>query len=106
MPVNLSVDLAVAYLRERYASPVFVLLAALLAATGHVISPGAVALILLARSFVIAFLLVLAFRIGDDLADATRDRVSHPDRVLVRAKSRRPFVALLAATSALAIAMI
>jgi len=100
------IDTAAAYLRERYASPVFVVLAALLAATGLAISPGPVAAAALVRSFAIAFLLVLAFRIGDDLADAPRDGVLHPDRVLVRTADRRPFIALLTAAAALAGALI
>jgi len=100
------IDTAAAYLRERYASPVFVVLAALLAATGLMISPGPVAAAALVRSFAIAFLLVLAFRIGDDLADASRDGVLHPNRVLVRATDRRPFIALLIAAAAFAGALI
>jgi 4-hydroxybenzoate polyprenyltransferase len=100
------IDTAAAYLRERYASPVFVVLAALLATTGLMISPGPVAVAALVRSFAIAYLLVLAFRIGDDLADAPRDAVVHPDRVLVRATDRRPFIALLIAAAAFAGALI
>ena len=100
------IDAATAYLRERYASPLFVVLAALLTATGFAISPGEAGPAALFRSLAIAFLLVLSFRIGDDLADAPRDRVRHPDRVLVRAPERGPFIALLAATTALAVAII
>jgi 4-hydroxybenzoate polyprenyltransferase len=100
------IDTAAAYLRERYASPVFVALAALLAATGLMISPGPVTAAALVRSFAIAYLLVLAFRIGDDLADARRDGVEHPDRVLVRATDRRPFIALLIAAAVFAGALI
>jgi 4-hydroxybenzoate polyprenyltransferase len=100
------IDTAAAYLRERYASPLFAVLATLLAAAGWAISPGEVTVASLVRSFAIAFLLVLAFRIGDDLADAPRDAVLHPERVLVRTADRRPFVALLAATAAVALALI
>lgn len=100
------IDAATAYLRERYASPVFVVLAALLTATGLASSPGTVDAASLARSLAIAWLLVLAFRIGDDLADAPRDGASHPDRVLVRVADRRPFMALLVATAALAVVVI
>lgn len=100
------IDTAAAYLRERYASPRFVVLAALLAAAGLMISPGPVTAATFGRSLAIAFLLVLAFRIGDDLADAARDSVLHPDRVLVRTKDRWPFIVLLIAGAALAGALI
>jgi hypothetical protein len=39
---------------------------------------------------VIALALVVSFRMWDDLMDRERDRVKHPDRVLVRASSPAP----------------
>ena len=44
---------------------------------------------------VLAYTLVLIFRIVDDLADLRNDRLRHPDRVLVRASSRNPIVVLV-----------
>ena len=43
---------------------------------------------------VLAYTLVLVFRIGDDLADLRSDRLRHPGRVLVRASSGTPIVVL------------
>jgi len=45
----------------------------------------------------LALLLLLHFRLWDDLADLPQDRLTHPDRVLVGAPSLAPFRALLAA---------
>jgi len=44
----------------------------------------------LAIDALLALALVVAFRIWDDLADRDRDRVKHPDRVVVRASSTAP----------------
>lgn len=40
----------------------------------------------------LALLLIIVFRLRDDLADRSRDVVEHPDRVLVRASRLEPFV--------------
>src|SRR5690606_27276920 len=40
----------------------------------------------------LAWLLIATFRLRDDLADRERDAIVHGDRVLVRARSIRPFV--------------
>ena len=47
------------------------------------------------RTLVLAILLVAQFRLWDDLEDVDRDRIAHPERVLVRAPAA-PFRALLA----------
>jgi hypothetical protein len=39
----------------------------------------------------LAVVLIVTFRLRDDLADRRRDAVEHPERVLVRAQSIRPF---------------
>jgi len=45
----------------------------------------------------LAVLLVIAFRMADDLADRDRDRRRHPDRALVRARTIRTIVILAGA---------
>ncbi|MFO7562157.1 MAG: hypothetical protein R6X02_05910 [Enhygromyxa sp.] len=48
----------------------------------------------------LALLMIASFRVRDDLADRERDAVAHPKRVLVRARSTRPFaVAVVAGTT-------
>jgi 4-hydroxybenzoate polyprenyltransferase len=42
----------------------------------------------------LAFLVAAEFRVWDDLADRRRDAISHPERVLVRAKVMQPVVVL------------
>jgi 4-hydroxybenzoate polyprenyltransferase len=54
----------------------------------------------------LALLLVAAFRVWDDLADRGRDGGTHPERVLVRARSVRPAVLLCVALGAAAAAWI
>lgn len=44
----------------------------------------------------LAYVMIATFRIRDDLADRERDAVAHPERVLVRARSTRPFAAAVA----------
>jgi 4-hydroxybenzoate polyprenyltransferase len=44
-----------------------------------------------AIAFTMALLLVLEFRLWDDLCDVNRDRRVHPERVLCRSASLRPF---------------
>lgn len=80
-----AVELLLAYRRERLPMARFGALALFLAvagATGLVCAP----------MLLLAWLLVAVFRLRDDLADRERDREHHPDRVLVRADSVRPFV--------------
>lgn len=50
----------------------------------------------------LASVLIVAFRLRDDLADRERDAVAHPERALVRAKSTRPFAVAVAILLALA----
>lgn len=47
---------------------------------------------LLLKTFV-ALMLLVQFRLWDDLVDANRDRSSHPERVLARSDDRRVFAA-------------
>lgn len=52
-----------------------------------------------AAALALAAALVFQFRLIDDLADLPVDRVRHPERVLVRARSRWPFALAAAALS-------
>jgi hypothetical protein len=79
--------------RERLPWRVFVpAIAALTAAACW--TAGTLTLPSLAGTAVLVTLLVLQFRLWDDVADRARDAVSHPRRVVVRA-GVRTFVALL-----------
>ena len=49
----------------------------------------------LGRDALLALLLLLQFRLWDDLADLPRDRVDHPERVLCRAATHGPFRAAM-----------
>ncbi len=79
-----SIKLIYAYWRERYSISVFlpfaILIAAAGAAAGGSLPPVRDAWI----GCVLAYTLVLVFRIGDDLADLSSDRLRHPGRVLVQ----------------------
>ena len=97
------------YWRERYPARVFVPFAILLAAAGAAAGGAAGGSLPTVRdaikSCILAYMLILVFRIVDDLADLRSDRLRYPDRVLVRAvfmsaSSRTPIVVL-----ALAIAL-
>ena len=100
-------ELIASYLRERYRSRLFVPLALLLAITGmfaagsRVDAPSAVI-----ASVITCYLLVLAFRVWDDLEDRARDRRDHPERVLARSTSTLPWVVVLAVTFGTAVAII
>jgi 4-hydroxybenzoate polyprenyltransferase len=50
----------------------------------------------------LAALLIVTFRLRDDLADRERDAIEHPERVLTRAASTRPFALAVAFGLALA----
>jgi len=54
-----------------------------------------------AAAFGMALLLVLEFRLWDDLCDVQRDRHLHPKRVLCQSNSLRPFWALLVLLTAI-----
>ncbi len=88
------------YWRERYPASVFVPFAILLAAAGAAAGGSLPTVRDAIKSCILAYTLVLVFRIVDDLADLRTDRLHHPDRVLVkasrasRASSRTPIIAL------------
>lgn len=89
-----SIKLILAYWRERYPVSVFLPFAILIAAAG-VAAGGSLPTVRDAlMGCVLAYTLVLVFRIGDDLADLGSDRLRHPHRVLVQAPSVTPIVVL------------
>ena len=95
-----SADLILAWIRERYPLRIFAPLAVLLAAAGVATSDGSAAsLFAVARSAALALILVLAFRLWDDLEDAEHDRLDHPYRVLPNATRRAPFLLVLGVVS-------
>lgn len=89
-----SIKLIYAYWHERYPARVFVPFAILIAAAGTAAGGSLPTVRGAITGCVLAFTLVLVFRIGDDLADLPGDRRRHPGRVLVRASSRTPIVVL------------
>jgi 4-hydroxybenzoate polyprenyltransferase len=104
----MSIDLAIAYLRERYRPLPWVPLACALALAGLAVSGPLSAAT--AGDFVtawfIAFLLVLAFRVWDDIEDHERDTHEHPERIVVRAMTRVPFAAIAVIAGAAAVGII
>ena len=89
-----SIKLIYAYWRERYPVSVFLPFAILIAAAG-IAAEGSLPTVRDAMiGCVLAYTLVLVFRIVDDLADLSSDRLRHPDRVLVQASSVTPIIVL------------
>jgi len=97
-----SIKLVYAYWRERYPARVFVPFAILITAAGIAAGGSLPSVRDAIKGFFLSYTLVLAFRIGDDVADLPRDLVHTPGRVLVRASSRTPIIvlALLVASGA------
>ena len=91
-------ELIVRYLRERARLSVLVPLAAVMAAiggwTGGQVNgwTGQRRAIEFALATVTALVLMLAFRVWDDLEDRSRDAREHPSRVTVVANSVRPLI--------------
>ena len=87
-----SIKLIYAYWRERYPVSVFIPFSILIAAAG-VVAGGSLPTIRDALiGCVLAYTLILIFRIGDDLADLSSDRLRHPERVLVQASTVTPII--------------
>jgi hypothetical protein len=91
-----------AYLRERFPLRIFGLAATgLLAAASWASTPTPATLI---HATALSALLLLQFRLWDDLEDRARDRATHPERLLVRtpaAPHRRALLCLALANVAL-----
>jgi 4-hydroxybenzoate polyprenyltransferase len=87
-------ELILAYLKERARLRLFVPLSILLALAGRLMVPASSSIGMLALAAGQAFVLMLAFRIWDDLADRDADRVRHPARVTVTTRNVAPLYAL------------
>jgi len=86
-----------AYLRERFRPSIFGPATALLVTAALWATSTTRTRAMILESVAIAVLLLLQFRLWDDLEDRERDRAAHPDRVLVRgllAPFRRALAAL------------
>jgi 4-hydroxybenzoate polyprenyltransferase len=100
-------ELVARYLHERYGARPFIPLALTLGFAGRIAvgarldSPWS-----LPPSILLCYLLVLAFRVWDDLEDRARDQREHPERVLVRSSTRAPWFALLAGAFAISATII
>ena len=98
-----SIELILAYRRERYPLSVFVPFAILIAVAGIAASGSLPTISEVLIGFVLAFTLILVFRIADDFADLGSDRLRHPGRVLVQASSVTPIVVFAFLIAAVAV---
>lgn len=90
-----SIDLVTRYLAERARPAVLIPLAALLAFTAWAVTASAFwSVSSFLSATVTALLLILAFRVWDDLEDRRRDARKHPNRVMVTDERTKPFVTL------------
>jgi hypothetical protein len=92
-----SIKLIYAYWRERYPVSIFLPFAILIAVAGTAAQGSLPTVRDAMTGCVIAYTLVLVFRIADDLADLRSDRLHHPTRVLAqvsRASSVTPIIVL------------
>lgn len=97
MPSSSPVAELVAYGGERIATLRILLLVALVAGLGFAVEPPHDATNALIRA-TLAALLVIQFRLWDDIADREHDRARHPERVLQRHQGHgTPFFVLLGA---------
>lgn len=98
-----------AYARERYPARLFVPLAVFLGvaalASGSA-RPAAGLPASLAVSSALAFVLIFQFRLWDDLEDREHDRTTHPERVMSRAATPKPFRLLLVVVTVMNLALV
>ena len=80
-------DVFVAYLRERFRLKIFGTAAVVHGAAALWAAGASPALASVIVAIALTAALLLQFRLWDDLEDLGRDRVGHPERVLVRADS-------------------
>ncbi len=90
-----SIKLIYVYWRERYPVSVFLPFAILIVVAGIAASGSLPTVRSAVIGCVLAFTLVLVFRIADDLADLRSDRLRHPNRVLVQSSNVSPIVVLV-----------
>jgi 4-hydroxybenzoate polyprenyltransferase len=104
-------ELVARYLVERARLEVFVPLAVVIGVVdgwtgGQVVGSNGGGATALARTAATALLLMLAFRVWDDVEDRTRDSVEHPERVTVSATSLGPLVWLACALAGVGLLLI
>jgi len=90
------------YFKERFRLVVFVPLAVVLTIAASAGRYDSAAILYDAAT---ALLLLLQFRLWDDLADRSADTIRHPERVLVKAPSADPFVRVCVALAFVNIAL-
>ena len=89
-----SIKLVHDYWVERYPVRIFVPFAVVIAVAGIAAGGSLPTIRDVVIGCVLAYTLVLVFRIADDLVDLRTDRLRHPGRVLVRASNVTPIVVL------------
>src|SRR5690242_6273167 len=88
------IELSFEYLGTRFRVHLFLPCAAFLAIAGQ--SGGQpLSLPVMAWTGTLALLLLLQFRVMDDLSDIRHDRLVHPERVMAKAASLAPFYLML-----------
>jgi heme O synthase-like polyprenyltransferase len=99
-----SAELIAAYLRQRVHARVFVPLVVLMAGAGWLLAPAAELDVReLSLAALRALVLVMMFRVWDDLEDRAVDLRRHRDRVMVSSGRFAPFVALMVALAILGV---
>ena len=89
-------DIVRRYMIERYPARRFVVLALLLSGSGILAVPAAQradvteAFGSAIRGALVAWLIVLALRVWDDIEDRGHDALAHPDRITVRPEAAAP----------------
>jgi hypothetical protein len=101
-----STELIRRYFTERYRSGFFVPLAVLLYGTGMLALGSSTTPVRSIAGIIVAYALVLFFRILDDNADRAGDRVRHPTRVTVLATDLKPLMGVAAIAAALAVGLV
>lgn len=101
-----SIDLVRFYWTQRYPTRVYLPLAVLILVAGAVGLGAPVTPWSAASGVVIAYTLVLLFRVWDDLADRHVDRERHPERVMVQARDTSAFVGLIVALALIAVTLV
>ena len=99
-----SIKLIHAYWRERYPVSIFLPFAILIAVAGIAAGGSVPTLRDAMMGCVLAYTLVLVFRIADDVADLRSDRLRHPTRVLVEASRASSVTSIVALALAIAVA--
>lgn len=101
-----SIDPVRSYCAQRYPTRLYLPLALLVFVVGSVGLGAAMTPWSAAGGVVIAYAIVLLFRVWDDLADRRVDRELHPERVMVQAATTAPFVALVVALALIVVALL